>query len=66
MEYICLLAKIKRVYSMQQAVFLFTQIFFVVLVITVFGIVIFAVIKNRDKNVSSIDDKHIAKKADNK
>ncbi len=35
---------------MQQAVFLFTQIFFVILTLSVFGIVIFTVIKNRGKN----------------
>lgn len=35
---------------MQQAVFLFTQIFFVVLAVSVIGMVIYAVIKRRDKN----------------
>ena len=47
---------------MQQAVFHFTQIFFVVLVITVFGIVIFAAIKNRDNNTNSINDESVSSK----
>lgn len=35
---------------MQHAVFLFTQIFFVVLAVTVVSMVIFTAIKRRDKN----------------
>lgn len=35
---------------MQQAVFLFTQIFFVVLAVTVVSMVIFTAIKRRDKS----------------
>jgi len=38
---------------MQQAVFLFTQIFFVVLAVSVVGMVIYAVIKRRDKSTTS-------------
>ena len=51
---------------MQQAVFLFTQIFFVVLVIAVIGIVIFSVIKRRDKGVDPINDESVASKPNNK
>jgi hypothetical protein len=47
---------------MQQAVFLFTQIFFVVLAVSVIGIVIFTVIKNRDKNTNLISDGSISSK----
>ena len=51
---------------MQQAVFLFTQIFFVVLVIAVIGIVIFTVIKNRDGNVDSVTDESVSSKSTDK
>ena len=51
---------------MQQAVFLFTQIFFVVLVIAVIGIVTFVVIKRRDTGVDSINDESTTSKSTDK
>ena len=51
---------------MQQAVFHFTQIFFVVLVIAVIGIVVFAAIKNRDNGVDSVTDESAPSKSTDK
>jgi hypothetical protein len=51
---------------MQQAVFLFTQIFFVVLAVAVIGIVILTVIKNRGRNTDLVSDKNIESKQSDK
>ncbi|MBK2086464.1 hypothetical protein [Francisella adeliensis] len=49
---------------MQQAVFLFTQIFFVVLAISVIGITIFTIVKKRDK--SNLGNDKMTSSASNK
>lgn len=49
---------------MQQAVFLFTQIFFVLLAISAIGIVIFTLIKNKDNKIAT--GKHLSSESTDK